>query len=102
VDQVDFVKESKQLEEYIQKLSLNQPIMQPLPAAGAGGYGGGRTPGAQGGDQISVPCHIYILIALSLSRISSYTRRLFTLGSRPAVVCVLPGCGLLLLSRRAL
>lgn len=55
VDPVDFVKESKQLEEYIQKLSLNQPIMQPLPAAGAGGYGGGRTPGAQGGEQISVP-----------------------------------------------
>ena len=70
MDPVDFVKESKQLEEYIQKLSLNQPIMQPLPAAGAGGYGGGRTPGGQGGDQISVPCHIYILIALSLSRIS--------------------------------
>ena len=49
VDSVDFVKESKQLLEYITKLQLNQPVMPPQPAAGGGGgsgYGGARTPGA--------------------------------------------------------
>lgn len=59
MDPVDFVKESKQLVEFIQKLSLNQPIMQPLPPAGGGGYGGARTPGAQGGEENSSPCHMY-------------------------------------------
>lgn len=51
VDPVDFVRDSKQLVEYISKLTLNVPIMQPLPAAGAGGggYGGGRMPGNAGG-----------------------------------------------------
>ncbi len=54
MDPVDFVRESKQLVEYINKLTLNQPIMQPLPAgAGGGGYGGGRIPGSTGGQQLS-------------------------------------------------
>lgn len=47
VEPIDFVKENKLALEFIAALSLNKPIMQPLPVHG--GYGGG------GGDAYTNP-----------------------------------------------
>ncbi len=59
---MDFVKESKQLLDYITKLQLNQPVMPPQPTAGSGssGYGGARTPGAPVGEN-NRPCSLRML-----------------------------------------
>lgn len=89
VDPVDFVKESMQLVDFIQKLSLNQPIMQPLPAAGIGasGYGGARTPGAQGGEQISFPCPIMALFCFSRHSRPRKRTSFCTRGADPRLIC---------------